>query len=59
MIKLYELAEYNAMRKNKTRRITQTHKDVVAFLMLADFWFLMEHLLNGNITEVPRGLYVS
>lgn len=56
MITLFELAEYNAAKKNYTRRIDKTHKDVIAFLCFAD-WFYIDRLMRGNITEYPQGLY--
>lgn len=37
MITLFKLAEHNAVKKNKTRDIKKTHKDIEAFLMVSEF----------------------
>lgn len=52
MITLFELAEYNAAKKNKTRSISKTHKDVEAFLMVKDYYFVVYNCVN--IVIIPK-----
>jgi hypothetical protein len=54
MITLLELAEYSAIKKNKTRRITKTHKDIEAFLFIKDFLFVINHCKDIVITPTFR-----
>lgn len=51
MITLFELAEYNATKKNYTRRINKTHKDIEAFLMVSEYFSYL-NLCNGYINQI-------
>jgi hypothetical protein len=59
MITLYELAAYNAAKKNKTRRITETHKDVLAFIFVSDFLFTIRHCKDIVIMPTYRNFLTN
>lgn len=46
MITLFELAEYNAAKKNKTRRVNKTHKDIEAFLLIQGYFNYLKVTAN-------------